>query len=1856
MKTLRFAFVLLLVCTIDTVFSQTTLTYSAPGSYNWTPPAGVTSVTLTMWGGGGAGISSYASGGGGAFLQTTAIPVTFGTTYIIVVGAGAISNQGGASAFQISGGGNIVYVEGGNTNGISGGAASTGPYVSVSNKGGNGALVADFYSSAGGGAAGSSCGPGGDGSQSSGAAGQCGAGSGGDPNGNTIGGAPGGGGAGGFFIINDYGGNGKVILTYTCNPGNPGSIGNGHTITYPPEFTPDSITNIVSPDLATGVVIGWQQSTDNTNFTAAKTPTNIASYRFDQDSLKVTYYYRRGTNACVADVNSLSNWSNTIQIKVLTSKNGRNGGVTGYVQSRNGTRIIGRKVYAQNLTSLKGRALGYLDSAFTDNQGKFTIDSIFYGDQDYGDPASVKFKIYPDTTGQHLYSPDTAEVSLSTLHPTYDLTGQPFRDTTTFAVKGQVTQVCSGCLNARGNPTNIVAPIDSIHITGIGIHNSGTINEKDSAITGYLDPPGQYGSYGLIFQEPDIYTITPNFHNHKFQPVDSVFHIDGNVNNINFIDTTTHLITGFFGAGCGDVIGKAVLEFDDTLPKGFNGLPRASIFRKQVKTGPDGHYAIRLPARNYKVKIISVTISDPLDNSTNATTVQSFFLALPITSLMKDITDTDGTLDLIYQRPPHIAVTGLIDSSSTKLCSAYQNYAIWPQPLKKEIAFKVYQGPVSRGCPTDSGFVYLTTDVSNMMGHYDKDTIAVHNGNGIIELLAAQPNPLINGGTNTYSKYFSATYADPLGREVTTDTMNPPLPIIVVTGVAIDSSAKTFVTVSPQLPFLVLHDPPGNHSFSSWEQGVTNEQEISFEAEQEASVGGWLEVKLGLDVILGIFLEQEDKFWASINASVDISDRTTNTDETVITTKTTNAFSTSDDQGYVGPDDDLFYGAAMNIKYTEGNEIDWDSVNCTFTKKPILVFGPDGIKTSFVYTLSNIRDVQIPKLREAAEAKPDSADYFENQAKVWEQVLENNEFNKKNAGIDSNISFSSGVGFNSSTTIENSTKNSYQFNLTIDSKIATEVGVEIAGSGVKGGVNVGFRMSNGGSVSSTHTVETTTDYTLSDNNPGDLFSVNVKRDPVYGTPMFETIAGESNCPHEENTVALDNSVITANTMVLKNIKKDTANFTLYLGNLSIDPNPREYILFLNAATNPGGATVLIGGNSSPDGVSYFIPHGGNQPVTISVIRNSASGIYNYDNLEFILSDNCFPPTVQTFLLYPHQNSRLKISADFLAPVSNANIVTPLNNWVANMFSNNTVPVTFDGYDTSHLASISLQYNLEGTGTWKNAFTVIKSKLGATSTTSKWRISKVPDGKYNLRLMIQDKFNNIVYSEVVAGTIARNPPALYGVPKPSNGIYKTGTQISYSYTENIDNNKLTDSTVHFKDLTTNTPIAVQLSAYANRLVIIPKVDISPYTGHLLRVIVDSIYDFYGNARTHRDTAYFKVAATIFGTGPDALNLSIGKNSIYEDDKGSMDVHFTRNSASAGPIAIYYNISGNAGYPKDYTVTYKSNQTSITGINGSDGVIVLPKDSSQVTLFIHPVNDSSLNANKKVIITLATGGGYAIGNSYTVTGNILDHNLPAPIITASKSTDLCPGDSVILSTKDKINGNPVKLKWSTGAKSKSITVSKAGVYTVTATDANGFKGYSAPVTVTVNCGSPSGLGVVVLNKNRAVASWNVSSCAVRYCLKVRAVGTSSWKTDTLTTAYDTLKGLLPNTTYEWQVATICRYPKIIISTFTNGSNFTTPTLATDVAVKTTADYSRAAAGDGFTAAVHPNPATTEASLQLTGLKNNYTVQIINMQGVVLWQKADQSNVVLSLPVGILKRGTYMVIVNDGIHTGRLKLIKQ
>ncbi|MBK7524702.1 MAG: carbohydrate binding domain-containing protein [Saprospiraceae bacterium] len=215
------------------------LNYNVARSHTFTVPAGVTSITVETWGGGGRGGSRTTGtdgtgGGGGGAYSRQVFAVTPGQVLNVNVGAGSSSNTaaGGDSwvspgtvttAFVLAKGGNSAASN--TTTGATGGSSASG-IGTIKFSGGNGANGVSTTSSGGGG---SSAGTAANGTNASGTTGGVAPTNGGNgANGRTtagsgtIGSAPGGGGSGAVrgttgSPAGGNGGAGRVLISYDIN-------------------------------------------------------------------------------------------------------------------------------------------------------------------------------------------------------------------------------------------------------------------------------------------------------------------------------------------------------------------------------------------------------------------------------------------------------------------------------------------------------------------------------------------------------------------------------------------------------------------------------------------------------------------------------------------------------------------------------------------------------------------------------------------------------------------------------------------------------------------------------------------------------------------------------------------------------------------------------------------------------------------------------------------------------------------------------------------------------------------------------------------------------------------------------------------------------------------------------------------------------------------------------------------------------------------------------------------------------------------------------------------------------------------------------------------------------------------------------------------------------------------------------------------------------------------------------------------------------------------------------------------------------------------------------------------------------
>ena len=296
------------------------VTQTTPGTYTYTVTAGVTSIKLEAWGGGGAGGSAKnnvsgrdARGGGGAggSYATTTLSVTTGQVITYTVGSGGTapvsgftngdSGAGGLSSASI-GGNDVIKALGGpggasalvattNVNGAGGTAATTENIGTSFVWGGNGGTAATGGTGGGGGSAGNALnGNNGSGGSSGFAGGSAvtggGAGGAGSNTNNTaVAGSPGsipGGGGGGAssrgtatsYAAGGNGGAGKVVISYPIIS-NTGSFSSLSTVAG--VASGSTSIGVTGADMQSAITAtasaGFEVSSDNDTFSTSITST-----------------------------------------------------------------------------------------------------------------------------------------------------------------------------------------------------------------------------------------------------------------------------------------------------------------------------------------------------------------------------------------------------------------------------------------------------------------------------------------------------------------------------------------------------------------------------------------------------------------------------------------------------------------------------------------------------------------------------------------------------------------------------------------------------------------------------------------------------------------------------------------------------------------------------------------------------------------------------------------------------------------------------------------------------------------------------------------------------------------------------------------------------------------------------------------------------------------------------------------------------------------------------------------------------------------------------------------------------------------------------------------------------------------------------------------------------------------------------------------------------------------------------------------------------------------------------------------------------------------------------------------------
>jgi len=513
-------------------------------------------------------------------------------------------------------------------------------------------------------------------------------------------------------------------------------------------------------------------------------------------------------------------------------------------------------------------------------------------------------------------------------------------------------------------------------------------------------------------------------------------------------------------------------------------------------------------------------------------------------------------------------------------------------------------------------------------------------------------------------------------------------------------------TVQPQMPYLVLHAPPGDGSSSEFQDSKTTCREFTDSYAEDGSNSFNLAAKIGVAGSIGFIATVDFEFSVTFSGGATVGDMavTTSTNQTCVTVS--EGFATTEVTGPNGGGDVFIgYGTDLNLGLYPFLRV--DSSNCSVVLDKGLIYLPTGLPRKFAYTKTAIlgeMDALKLVIADSVALGAKVAYNAQNQLNVWQQVLTMNDANVNNPNntpLGSDINFSSGVSASQESAITVVETNSIEVEHYIEGNIGVEVVIEVGGSGVTGGYQYNTSKRFGKSQNQSNETAQLIRYTLADDDQGDQFKVKVVRDPMYGTPIFRTQLGtKSSCPYQggyqrDQPKLKHDGTTDPHITSLGNPVGGNATFLIDICNESNEA--RNYLLKLNANSNPNNGEVRVAG---------ALLNGNDQGQLFTVQANSCLQNYevsvkqatqlSYPDLELFLYPECNEDDIQSSVFASVYFGNASGVNDAQGNIAQLSVFPNPTSEVVNVAFDllESAPVRFEVYDLlGRLQTLSLEQNL-----------------------------------------------------------------------------------------------------------------------------------------------------------------------------------------------------------------------------------------------------------------------------------------------------------------------------------------------------------------------------------------------------------------------------------------------------------------------------------------------------------------------------------------------------------------------------------
>ncbi len=669
---------------------------------------------------------------------------------------------------------------------------------------------------------------------------------------------------------------------------------------------------------------------------------------------------------------------------------------TNLTPNKNHTTLVGA-----GFSNLKPSSNQLTSGAYTDDRGSYFIPFVPYlGNGD-------NYILTPEF-GTHTFTPATTTLFIGGNNPNFS--NVDFTDNSSFRVTGGV------------NFSNTTCPVKDVFVKVDGqvvIQNGEPVRTNDSGRYELRVPIGPH----VISLEKSGHTFEVG----RF-PASGNFNFQNNENLNPFSDSTGMVIIG-------RVAGGGIQEgLPPGMGRGTNNIGRADItFTSTTLNGcldttirtvdSTGEYRVKLPPMQYTIPDFDIPSQRGIQFNNNAildlsaapptqTETDSVFRdSAGVKQLVRiDSVEFNRERNFIYYSTPILdvvdennarlygsdSVTVSVKDSDIVVPTSLLNlqYPIFEENDRYEWninAFEVYANKdgstdVFDSVPVTDGKIRINNRLAaEAIEEFEIKPIDDFDGVQSYTFSAGQANTATDQVNPAYSftKTCEVTLITPNATVVwepnASDPVNQLFRGVIFGGRALGNS---FATAGPQVVTMILRDPPGSNSFSSWEQGTTHTTVSTYENGGGVGVQIQKGFNLGTKFSVGLGYQTETKISNSLISSTNIETQITESNEVVESMTKTLTLSTGTDIENVGPNADLFFGRSMNMDFglsqiitlidtaqcadvsTEcfGNTYAFNGKGFKIGSTKAMFVIPGGYGTEFVFTQQGIEDLIIPRL------------------------------------------------------------------------------------------------------------------------------------------------------------------------------------------------------------------------------------------------------------------------------------------------------------------------------------------------------------------------------------------------------------------------------------------------------------------------------------------------------------------------------------------------------------------------------------------------------------------------------------------------------------------------------------------------------------------------------------------------------------------------------------------------------------------------------------------------------------------------------------------------------------------------------